>query len=508
MKVPEFFFNAYYLSKEDLLSFEKFLDTPFFNPMDSQLTVYRIIKKNYDYILLQNYDELKSLILTKTDYTENTLRKILSYLNDNYIKFTKIQAVMTEQFSDEYFYCDYMLKKGNYRLVNSRIGELDKTLLNPANHDNDYFIKMFKKDVLKYDVICTTEDKFNVKSKIYKQKHYTLESTKNLTVYTLAKTTINLVNYVFQSTDIEEYNNGFFPIDLDNIFRFMGTPKYQMFNKHQKQTINLYYKVYLLFSNPLIDAHYYDYKDYYNNIKQEYNLNFKKTHHSILMNYCFLRQRVSDKDGIFIKEALKSLYEYIKNRYYVTQKTEYLHPINYRNFVVYCLNANDKNLLLKFIRQHTDKLHPKEIKSMKVYGMAQYYYLNGEYELSIVNAELLNNAKSHYKYDILNLLIKANYELENFERIRELLHNYKGFIKKDVLLTNTDKTRYNLFVSNMSSLLNNHNNYLATNNIFDYEYLLKQIEGNTYFSLKNWITERINNVISTHHKKYTKNKHK
>jgi hypothetical protein len=466
--------------------------------------VYRIIKKNHNYITLQKFEELKSLIIEKTNYSENTLRKVLSYLNDNYIKFTKFQAVMNEQFSDEFNYCNYLLKKGNYRLLNSRIDELDKQMLDTINHDHDYFIKMYKKDVLKFDVICSSEDKLNLKSKMIKQKQYTLESSKNLMVYTIAKTTINLVNYVIQCTSIEEYNNGFFPIEIKDLFGFMETYKFKMFNSQQRNTVVLFYKLYTLFSKPLIDAHYLEYKNFYNGIKHKYNPDFRKTHHNILMNYCIFRQRVLDKDKIFTNEAVTNLYEYTNNKYYVNDKTEYLHATNYRNFVINCVSAGNKNILLKFIRKHSNKLHPNETEIMKIYGMAQYYYLNGEYALSIINAELLIKAKSHYKYDIINLLIKANYELNNFEKIRELLHNYKAYADNDILLTKTDKEWYFKFVEYTHKFLNEKEKYLKKDKTFKIEHLLHKIETETDFSTKKWLTEKLKTFISAHKKKQTR----
>jgi hypothetical protein len=188
----------------------------------------------------------------------------------------------------------------------------------------------------------------------------------------------------------------------------------------------------------------------------------------------------------------------------VNDKTEYLHATNYRNFVINCVSAGNKNILLKFIKKHSDKLHPKETEIMKIYGMAQYYYLNGEYKLSIENAELLIKAKSHYKYDIINLLIKANYELNNFEKIRELLHNYKTYADKDILLTKTDKEWYFKFVEYTHKFLNEKEKYLKKDKTFNIEHLLHKIETETDFSTKKWLTEKLKTFISAHSKKQTR----
>ncbi len=504
MKVHEFFYNVYYLSKEELLSFEKFLNTSYFSTMDSQYMVYKIIRRHQKYIKNEKYEELKDIIINESKYSETTVRKILSSLNDSYIEFTKIQSLKDNQFITEYNYCNYLLKKGNYELLDSRVEELDNSLIDINSRDNDYFLKMFEKDTLKYDVLNTTEDKLKIKSKLNKQKHYTIESTKNLKVYTISKTVINLVNFVFQRISMDDYNNGLFPVDMDDLFRFIETPKFKMFNSHQKNTVKLFYKLYKLFSNPLIDANYHEYKDYYDRIKNAYNKEFQKTQHSILMNYCFLRQRMSDIDNKFTEEVIDILNEFVNKKYYVNDKTKYLNTAIYRNFIINCVKTGNKTKLFKFINKHGDKLHPKETEIMNIYGMAQYYYLNGEYALSIIKAELLLKAKSFYKYDIINLLIKANYELNNFIRVRELLHNYKTYTDKDILLTKTDKEWYFKFVEYTHKFLNEKEKYLKKDETFNIEHLLHKIETETDFSTKKWLTEKLKTFISAHNKKQTK----
>ncbi len=504
MKVHEFFHNAYYLSKDELLSFEKYLNTSYFSSMDSQYMVFKIIRRHQKHIKFKNYKELKDVIIKESKYSETTVRKILSGLNDSYIEFTKIRSRKDNHFLAEYNYCTYLLKKGNYELLDSRMEELDKSIIDIDSHDNDYFLKMFEIDMLKYDVLNTTEDKLKIKSKIIKQKHYTVESTKNLKVFTISKTVINLVNFVFQRNSMDDYNEGLFPVDMVDLFRFIETPKFKMFNSHQKNTITLFYKLYKLFSNPLIDANYNEYKEYYYRIKDAYSEDFKKTQHSILMNYCFLRQRMSDKNNKFTEEVIDIQNEFVKNKYYVNDKTEYLNTAIYRNFILNCVKTENKTKLLIFINNHGDKLHPKETEIMNIYGMAQYYYLNGEYELSIINAELLIKAKSHYKYDIINLLIKANYELNKFEKIRELLHNYKTYADKDKLLTKTDKEWYFKFVEYTHKFLNEKEKYIKKEKTYNLEHLLHKIENETDFSTKKWLREKLKTFISAHSKKQSK----
>jgi hypothetical protein len=502
MKVNEFLNNIYYFSENDFKSFEKFLLSPYFNNLQASVIVYRIIKKYISFIPLKKFDELKSIITKETKYTEATVRKILAHLNVLYIDYIKILSFKNNEFYNEYISCNYLLKKGNYNLLSKKLDTIDKLLTDPKSLDDDLFIKLYDTDILHYDILATTDDKFNPLSKLNKRKVYTLESTKNLMVYTLSKATLNYVNFVLQCVNSNSYNDNIYPVNLEKLFSLIKTPEFDSYNDIQKATILLYYNSFKLYSNTLNDKYYDEYKDYFNKVKHLYNTEFCKTHTSILLNYCFLRHRTKDRTRFYRTESLSLLFEYMENGYYKNDKTEYLNSVMYRNFVVTCINVERKEILQKFISVHTDKLIPSDIEDMRDFALSHYYYLIGDFKLSIELSESLNNTKFLYRYDINNLIIRNYFELSDFVSLENILHNYKLFIKEDDFLTKYDKERYRYFVYCMKKYLVAYNRYEKKQNIFDFEYLLKLISKNPNFVMKNWLNEKVNEFILNHNKKH------
>lgn len=503
MKVHEIFYNIYYFSDEDFKLFEKFLLSPYFNTMKSQIIVYRIIRNNISYIPSKRYEELKILIIKETKYSETTVRKILSYLNDMYIEYTRIQAYKNEDFYKELFVCNYLLLKGNYNFLSKRIQYIDKMLSDGTAYDQDYFLKMFDKNILEYNTITTSEELLNPVIKLSKQKEFTLESTKNLTIFYISKATVNLVNYVFQCNG-EVIGNQDYPVDMEVLFKSANSSNLKSYNKFQKTTIKLFFKLYKLFNNLLNDSFYDEYKDYFYKVKHLYNIDCQKMHLSIILNYCFLRQRIKDDNKFYIPEALIILYDYIDKEFYKNDITEYLHPIIYRNYVINCVIAGRKDFLKKFIDKHSTKLHPSEMYTMKIYGMANYYYLNDDYNLALESVEKLTNPKDLYKYDIVNLKIKIFYALNRFEDIECLLHNYTEILKNDSCLTKNDYAKYYYLVVFMRKYLLAYYNYETTHDTFKFEYLLKLIAKRTDFSMKNWLLKIVTDFITKHNAKYSK----
>ncbi|MFZ4591365.1 MAG: hypothetical protein ACOYN6_10235 [Ignavibacteria bacterium] len=500
MKVPEFFYNVNFFSDKELKSFESFLMSPIYNTMKSQLLVYRIIKNNITYVHNNYFEDLKLLIIKESKYTEATIRKVLSYLNEKCIKFSKLQAHKEDKYQNEYLLCNYLLLKGNYKLLEKRTEHLNKILNDEKQRDQNLFLKLYNLNKLKYDTLTTSEEKLNPEIKLNKQIEYTLEAVKDLLVHTVSLTTLEYVNYVVQCYYDNKNTNKKFSVDLDILYSAANTPEYNAFSKFQMTTVNIFEKIYRLFENPTQDNLYIDYKKYFKRVSNMYNPEFEKLNLGIMLLFCSLRHHLFGKNKYYKKESLKIQSLYINGFHYINENTEYLSSIVYRNFIISC-TQDLKGLLKEFIENHTSKLHPSETETMENYGWAHFYYLDKNFSLAIEYAKKLKSPKYFYRYDIFNLLIKSNYETGNMEEVMDLLHNYEKYTKKDTILTGNDKDRYNFLVSKMNKFIRARFKYDKKGKISNIEYILSLIEAKKSFVMKNWLTEKVKLFIDSHYKK-------
>lgn len=496
MKQPEFFNNISFFSKDDLADFGKFIDSPFFNALHSVVIVYAIIKNNIKLIHDKNFKDLKSIILKESKFSDIHLRKILSKLNELYIEYIKIKALRSDKYSIEYISAVYLLQTCNYGLLNKRISLLENFVSDAANIHHELFIKLFDLDTLKYAVSTSSENNINPLSKNEEQNKYILESGKNLFVYFIARETINFLNYVIQCNGVDEVK---YSVDLENHFAVMSTPEFKSYNNIQKTTLTLFYRIFRLFNNPSNDSHYKSYKLYFNKIKHLYNHEFCKVQNGILLSFCSLRQRIKDKDRFYYLEAFNLLLEYINNRYYISESVKYLDTIIYRNYIVSCVNNGNKTLLAEFRDKHTDKLNPDDKYIMSKFCSAHLHYMNKNYEQSIIDASILSDMKVYLKFDLFLLLIRSYYELNNFEAIRNTLHNYLYYLDSGTYFTKFDKERYKQFYKLMNKFVTVYFNYNKNGKVEEFEYLLKQTESVKTFVMKNWIIEKLTAIIKHHY---------
>ena len=472
MKTNDFISNVNHFSKQEIKSFKDFLLSPFLNTSKSLVVVYRIIIKDKDILLKLDTKELRTAIIRRTKYSETTVIKMLSELNDLYALFAKVQMFLKDKVYGEYLCCKYLLAEGYYKSLEKRLKTFEKILNNKDNLDEEIFLRLYEKDILEYDILSTKADNFSPQTKLEKQMEHTNNSSLDLMVFTISKITINFANYVIQCNDSNEGKNKDYPVNMERLFEFINTSEYDSYNKFQKTTIQIFLKAYKLFSNPLNDDYYKDYKGYYEEIIHLYNLSFRRTHHSLLLNFCYMRQRIQDIKKFYQQEALDVLYEYIDNEYYKNNITDYLHPAIFRNYVINCMTYDKKEDLEKFVTNQHDKLNPSESGIMKTFGMAHYHFLNKEYKKSIENAKLIIRPKVLYRYEIINLMIKNYFEMGDFVSVEKYLPNYKKFIDTDSYLTKNDKERYRTLVTIMKEFIWRYHKSFKDENVFELEHLI------------------------------------
>lgn len=495
MKVPEFFYNIKYLSDIDMEAFEKFLQSPYFNTTTSLPVVFGIIKDNKRLIKENRLDELRSVISGTSNYSENTVGKNLSYLNNMYEEFAKAEGVKNSKFYNEFFRCKYLLLKGNYHLLNKEMDNFDVILNEQENFDNDLFLKLYDFKMLKYAATSTSENKLDTLSKLDREKEFTLESSKNLLVYTIAKTTLNFANYIIQCSNSTKKANSNYPVNLESIFGIVKSPEFKTYTQPQKKTITINHKLFRMFRSLTNDRYYKNYRHYYYKVKDSFNHEFRNTHLGMLMNYCFLRYRVKDKDKHFLEEGHRLLYDYIDGGYYVNENTEYLHSTIYRNYVVYCTTKDRKELLKKFIDNHTDKLNPAEAKMMKDFAMAHYCYANGQNESALKYTVRLNNAKFFYKFDLIFLKIKIFYEEQDLVNLENMIHILKNNLQTAEIFNANEIKKFEYLIYCLNLLLKAHAKYEMKQDIIDFEFILKKIDSKPSFALRNWLREKVTTFI-------------
>lgn len=497
MKVPELFNHLKYFKDEDYKDFEKYLKSPFFNSIKSYDRIFRIITKNMQLVKDGEFKVVRDLVVKEMEYSENTTLKLLSELGEQVLNYFRVKAVNSKTLNKEMALCESMLSKGYYKIVPDVVESCYK-ILDEDNPDEDKYLDYFQLNYISYRASVITESKFYGDFKITEQQEYTLQGSMNLFVFSLARLTINFLNFKIQNIDSSIKSPKPYPIDLKPMFNIINRDEFKYFDKHQKALIVLYHKLFLMYSDILNDNAYNEYKKEFYKIMRMFSNDFSVTHFGILMNYCTMRKRVKDVDLKYSEEGNKLLYEYIDKEIYKDEVKSYLMPVHYRNFVISCNTEGSKQLLKKFIDAQSKKLHPDHYKDMHNFALLHYYFLNKEYGKAIKTMIELKHPKIVYKYDIYSLELKIYYEKGDYEGLEKLLHNFYGNIKNENIFTVHDKERHELLVYYFRKLVSKKIKYDDDNKVVNLELFKKDIEKEINFVMKIWILSKLDELIENH----------
>jgi hypothetical protein len=500
MKIPELFHHLEYFSTEDYTLFEKFLKSPYYNSIKAYGNIFSAIKNHKTYIEKKKYAVLKAVIVKATGYSEKTVSKSLSHLSDLCVEFTNAEAFRNEKLKGNIIHGTYLLLKGNLGLLNKRVSILEEMLKDQNYYVQEVFLDLYDFNKLKYNILSFSEENFDPLSKLAKQKEHTIESSKNLTVFTLASLTINLINYTIQC-DGDDKEQSKYTFNLEKMYGIMQKPEYKTYNNFQRTTITLFYKIYRLFSDIRNDSLYKDYKKYFHKVKGMYSDEFKITNINLQMSYSAMRSRVLDKDKYYNNESFNLLYEYLDGNYYKTDKVEFLHPTLYRNYVLNCVYRKEKEMLKKLIDKQTNKLNPSDRINMKNFAMGFYCLLNKQFDQALNHVNRLNTPKFFYKIDIQTLKIKLFYEKNDLVEMKNIIQNFKEYLLENKSAVKHEETKYFAMLKNLELLILERNKYEKRNNISGIEFLRKKIEREPGFIIRSWVMEKIDEFINEHYKR-------
>ena len=113
----------------------------------------------------------------------------------------------------------------------------------------------------------------------------------------------------------------------------------------------------------------------------------------------------------------------------------------------------------------------------------------------------LINAKFFYKFDIIFLKIKIYYENRDLVNLENIILLLKNNLRTEVIFNKAEEEKYEYLIYCLNLLVKAHRIYEKTQNVFDFEYLLKKIESRQSFALRIWLREKVKEFIAEHKRK-------
>ena len=475
-------------TKNEIIKFDEFLRSPFYNKKPNAVKFFETLKKHApDYkeeligkeniwkelysVKKYNWGVLKNLIFDLTKLSEKFI-EVLQYENNTSEKKFYFLDALSERKIHNKFFLEYNLLLKNMeksKFHQNYYSDIQKLKLKKINH-----CSIFTNYESELDEELTAVSEYCMYDAIVKLSGYYT----SIVSYSLA----------FNKSGDKSISEYFFGMtDKNNIISRSKIP-----NERDFKILLVYYYQYLAFASPENTDNYFNFKKQLHENSALFSLEEKWNLYIYLGNALNLRQ--SKKGDNKLLEFLEHYKKRIDENVF-TDPDGGINIYSYSNIIKMAGRMSDHKLI-KFVKDNFfDLLLPEFKENMNFFTEAFYNYSKGNWEKSLESAMKIKTDHFTFKYDLRDLQGMLYYELNDFESFTYLMDSHKHFLKKNKNVSEKYKNWYDIFVSNVYRLLKIKMNFEEYELIrFEKEVEGGKLGGPTYFTYKINELKKLHNV--------------
>lgn len=165
---------------------------------------------------------------------------------------------------------------------------------------------------------------------------------------------------------------------------------------------------------------------------------------TVLTNYCIERiyEGKTEYDAHMFKMSIylvgKNLYNRVKGGYFEQNM--------FQNIVIQGIKLGETEWTRNFIEKYSSKVSPDIRQNNYNYCLTKIYFKTGEFEKALEYISRVTYSDLHMKVNVRFTTITIHYELGNIEEVLMQLENFKKFILKDKLLSESNRRISDVFI--------------------------------------------------------------
>ncbi len=475
-------------SEDEIRDFEKYLRSPYFVTVKSSVHIFKEIIRNRNLIVLKSYDKISGKLCRKFKLTSGALSKHFSFLSKTTLDFLTVRSIKKNQMSSRLMLDQYLLDQGHLSILKKHLSSRKDFTNNFNPIENDYFINSYCYNILNHDFLLKTGELLDYKT-ADKKNFYLDEAAGDIMLHTLMQLTIIYINYFSLDVNLGNRKRYLFRINLKQSYD--DTEKINLFSSNRtKQSVFRFYKnLFCMYYHKDETSYYHECKGQFKRMQNIFSRELVKCHYQMLINFCMLKDRLGEERDFFRKESVELLYQYFNEDFFIAGK-EYLHHVEYANFIIRAFSVGDYEKIKSFIDKNSTTLNPSEYDKMVNYGLAFYYLGVKNYRSALKHINNIRIKDFIYKYDVLNIELRLYYELNKNEPFRDTIHNYRKTVLEDNKLTASDKAGLLTMLNYLKQLISISEEPDTAKRIIKSEYIILSLKKEPMFSLKKWLTEK------------------
>ena len=156
-----------------------------------------------------------------------------------------------------------------------------------------------------------------------------------------------------------------------------------------------------------------------------------------LQNFCI--RQINKRGDVVYKQKLFALYQEQLAAELVYDESANFIPAHFKNIVQLGLLLMEYEWTANFIEIYSSRLNPEQRFDVENHARASYAFATGAYSTTLKILQNIELNDIFFKLDAKRLLIRAYYELTEYELALSTLNSLKVFVHRDNLISETHK---------------------------------------------------------------------
>lgn len=202
-------------------------------------------------------------------------------------------------------------------------------------------------------------------------------------------------------------------------------------------------------------------------------------------NFCI--RRINSGDDKY-RQILFDLYKTILSNKRIMNH-DYFSPWEFKNIVTLGLRLKEGEWVKDFISKYINFLPPHERENALTYNTAMLYYYRKNYKFVLKYLQKVEFTDLYYQLDSKSILLKVYFETDEQEALLHHIAAFKIFLVRNKNISAYQLTIYKNFIRYTLKI------FRAGTNSKKLESLKMEISTSSNISDRNWLLERINDVL-------------
>ncbi|HMQ78776.1 MAG TPA: hypothetical protein PKE39_12995 [Ignavibacteria bacterium] len=407
-----------HLSDEELLRFEKFINSPYFNTSRKPVELFRLLR-NQENVNSDNHILFSSLYPGEK-YNDTRFRKVLSDLKKLFERFLGYSGIdKLDPFSIDTNMLELMQEKGMQNDFSAAYRQFSRRLSAEYFKEDPYYRSLSRIELLQYyegyNKLKNPSPKGLEKASLNMDLHF---------VYSKLNLIRDILLHNVMNKDKYKAELRFF----DEILKFAEENKALISKEHP----NLYI-IYLTVMATLkgSDQQYIDeLADYIKKNEKKFDKMRLNYYHTYLASYYWNRINAG---SLNFRPKLFEVYKQMERKG-IIKSERYIPHSAFNSIVIAAVWAKDFIWLEKFIEKHKTDIEPEYYHDVYNLSMAKLHFYSSKYESSLKHLNNVVYRTPNYYINAKTIMLKTLYELGDYDGIKFSLDSIKHYMYRNNIL--------------------------------------------------------------------------